>query len=61
MIKSDQSQRELCAHDYATIYGSCTCITCGAKVRHLRTILIYVRGSVIINRHFDNKKSRDQH
>ena len=41
------------SHDYATIYGSCICITHGAKVRHLRTIPIYVRGPVIINRHFD--------
>ena len=57
MIKSYQSQRELCAHDYATIFGLCISITHGAKVRHLRTIPIYVRGSVIINRHFDNKKS----
>ena len=47
------------SHDYATIYGSCICITCGAKVRRLRTLPIYVRGHVIINRHFD-KKSRDQ-
>ena len=61
MIKSDQSQRALCAHDYATIYGSRICITHGAKVRHLPTIPIYVPGPVIINRHFDNKKSHDQH
>ena len=49
------------SHAYATIFGSCICITHGAEVRHLRTIPIYVRGPVIINRHFDNKKSRDQH
>ena len=59
-MKSDQSQRELSAHAYTTIYGSCICITCGAKVRRLRTIPIYVRGSVIINRNFDNKRARDQ-
>ena len=41
------------SHDYATIYGSCICITHGAKVRHLHTIPIYVRGSAMINRHFD--------
>ena len=40
-------------HDYATIYRSCICITHGAKVRHLRTIPIYVRGPVMINKHFD--------
>ena len=49
------------SNDYATIYGSCICITCGAKVRHLRTIPIYVRRHVIINRYFDNNKSRNQH
>ena len=48
------------SHDYATIYGSCICITCGAKIRRLCTIPIYVRGHVIINRHFDNKRARDQ-
>ena len=41
------------SHDYATIYGSCICITRGAKVRHVRTIPIYVHGPVMINRHFD--------
>ena len=48
------------SHAYATIFGSCICITHGANVRHLRTIPIYVRGHVIINRHFDNKRARDQ-